>query len=94
MDAKNQPLPALAGDTAGIDSATSSQWSLLARHPSIIAGGGLLVVMILIGVFGPLFTVDPVDLNQKPRRQISGLAPTFWVATPLPGLFTAHEFLW
>ncbi|MGI9481383.1 MAG: ABC transporter permease [Hyphomicrobiales bacterium] len=37
--------------------------ALLLRHPSIVWGGALLSIMVLIGLFGPSFTADPVALN-------------------------------
>lgn len=44
-----------------------SQWQIIRSHPSIIAGGILLGIMIIIAVFGPLFTNDPVALNPIKR---------------------------
>ena len=44
-----------------------SQWAIIRSHPSIIVGGILLGIMILIGVIGPLFTTDPVALNPIKR---------------------------
>ena len=41
--------------------------ALLLRHPSIVWGGALLVIMVIIAVFGPVFTSDPVALNPIKR---------------------------
>jgi len=83
MKVENKPLPALAGDAGQTDKANSSQWSLLRRHPSIIFGGGLLLIMILIGIFGPLFTVNPTDLN--PVNRLKPPQAGFWFGTDYLG---------
>jgi len=83
MEAENKPFPALVDDAGEVDKSNSSQWSLLGRHPSIIIGGGLLVIMILIGIFGPLFTVDPVDLN--PVNRLKPPQAEFWFGTDYLG---------
>ena len=50
-----------------------SQWAIIRSHPSIIVGGILLGIMILIGVIGPLFTTDPVALINQGRIHYRGL---------------------
>ena len=47
-----------------------SQWDIIRSHPSIIAGGVLLVIMILIALFGPLFTGDPTFINPIKRLKL------------------------
>ncbi len=51
--------------------------ALLLRHPSIVLGGSLLVVMVLIAIFGPLLTGDPVRINPLNRLKPSGAAGWF-----------------
>ena len=58
--------------------------SFCLRHPTIVIGGGILVVMILIAVFAPyLGTVDPTALAPSKRtREPSAL---FWFGSDMLG---------
>ena len=44
-----------------------SAFRLMVRNRSVFWGGLLLLVMVLIGVFGPLLTSDPIALNPMKR---------------------------
>ncbi len=57
--------------------------SLLVRHPSILWGGLLLIVMILIAVLGPMFSADPIALN--PIKRLKPPSPEFWFGTDYLG---------
>ncbi len=59
--------PQMAEPEAVPTKAELSQWAIIRSHPSIIVGGILLGIMILIGVIGPLFTTDPIALNPIKR---------------------------
>lgn len=50
---------------------------LLLRHRSILWGGILLSVMVLIAVFGPFFTGDPIALNPTNRLKVPSGANWF-----------------
>ncbi len=56
---------------------------LLWRHPSIVWGGGLLAVMVLIAIFGPFFTGDPVALN--PIKRLKPPSGESWFGTDFLG---------
>jgi peptide/nickel transport system permease protein len=57
--------------------------SIMWRHPSVFWGGLLLVVMVIIAVIGPLFTVDPVALN--PIKRLKAPSAEFWFGTDFLG---------
>ncbi len=57
--------------------------SIMWRHPSVFWGGLLLVVMVIIAVIGPLFTVDPVALN--PIKRLKPPSAEFWFGTDFLG---------
>ncbi len=83
MDAENKPVPVLTPDVVENTKKDTPQWLLLARHPSIVAGGTLLLIMILIGVLGPYFTVDPIALN--PINRLKPPQADFWFGTDFLG---------
>lgn len=47
--------------------ANPSILSLSLRHPSILIGGILLLIMILIAIIGPFFTADPISISALKR---------------------------
>ncbi len=57
--------------------------SLLVRHPSVLWGGLLLIVMILIAVVGPMFSADPIALN--PIKRLKPPGPEFLFGTDYLG---------
>lgn len=63
--------------------ANASVFSIVIRHPSILVGGILLVIMTLIGVFGPLFTVDPITIN--PINRLKPPTGADWFGTDYLG---------
>lgn len=63
--------------------ANASVFSIVIRHPSILVGGILLVIMTLIGVFGPLFTVDPIAIN--PINRLKPPTEADWFGTDYLG---------
>ncbi len=50
---------------------------LILRHRSIFWGGILLCVMVVIAIFGPFFTVDPIALNPINRLKVPSGANWF-----------------
>ena len=57
--------------------------SIMWRHPSVFWGGLLLLVMVIVAVLGPLFTVDPVALN--PIKRLKPPSAEFWFGTDFLG---------
>ncbi len=54
------------------------------RHPTIVAGGAVLVLMALVAVFAPLLgTIDPTQLS--PIRRLRPPSETYWFGTDLLG---------
>lgn len=54
------------------------------RHPTIAIGGGLLLVLVLIGLFAPwLGTVDPSAI--APARRTRAPSAEFWFGTDMLG---------
>jgi peptide/nickel transport system permease protein len=59
-------------------------WRYIRRHPTIVAGGVLLLVMILMAVFAPwLGTVDPQAL--APVRRLKWPSAAYWFGTDMLG---------
>ena len=77
-------IPSRSGKTQGEMSADAlpvrnepNLISLLWHHPSVLVGGSLLLVMIVVGVLGPLVTGDPIALNPVNRLKAPGDANWF-----------------
>ena len=68
-----QDLLPNADDAAAMAREDPSILSLALRHPSIIIGGGLLIIIVLIALIGPLLTLDPVALNPINRLKSPGV---------------------
>ena len=47
-------------------------WQYCRRHPTIVIGGGLLLLMILIALFASYLTSDPMKLNPIKRLRVPG----------------------
>jgi len=57
---------------------------LVRRHPTMVAGGGLILLMVLAGVFAPLLgTTDP--LNISPIERLRGPSEEHWFGTDMLG---------
>jgi peptide/nickel transport system permease protein len=69
------------------DAEPSLAWRLrriVRRHPTMIFGGGLLLVMVLMAICAPLLhTVDPMSLN--PIQRLRGPAAAHWFGTDMFG---------
>src|ERR1051325_9882987 len=75
---QNIVLPAVS---AGRRSRT---WRYVRRHPTIIAGGVLLLAMIAVAIFAPwLGTVDPQAL--APVRRLKWPSAAYWFGTDMLG---------
>lgn len=72
-----------SADTTLSSRKDASLASIMWRHPSVFWGGLLLVVMVIIAVIGPLFTVDPVALN--PIKRLKPPSAEFWFGTDFLG---------
>jgi len=59
--------------------ANPSVLSLALKHPSILVGGILLAIMILIAVIGPFFTADPISIN--PLKRLKPPSGESWFGT-------------
>ena len=57
--------------------------SLLVHHPSVLWGGLLLIVIILIAILGPMFAADPIALN--PIDRLKPPSAEFWFGTDYLG---------
>ena len=80
IPADNQAIDA---EPVAPSKANASVFSIVIRHPSILVGGILLVIMTLIGVFGPLFTVDPIAIN--PINRLKPPTEADWFGTDYLG---------
>lgn len=57
---------------------------LVRRHPTLAIGGGLLLLLVLIGIFAPwLGTVDPSAI--APARRTRAPSADFWFGTDMLG---------
>jgi peptide/nickel transport system permease protein len=56
---------------------------LLLRNRAVVWGGGLLVVMVLVALLGPLFTDDP--MNQNVATRLKPPSADFWFGTDFLG---------
>ena len=62
----------------------SAVWGFCVRHPTIVIGGGLLVLMLLIAIFAPyLGTVDPTAL--APAKRTREPSAIYWFGTDMLG---------
>ena len=57
--------------------------SLLFKHPSIVWGGALLAIMLVIALLGPLFAADPTALN--PINRLKPPSAENWFGTDFLG---------
>src|SRR5438552_10824967 len=59
-------------------------WRYIRRHPTIVVGGALLLLMVLMAIFAPwLGTVDPQAL--APVRRLKWPSVTYWFGTDMLG---------
>ncbi len=88
--------PTPSGKTAELLAAPSASdphlLLLLLRHRSIFWGGILLCVMVLIAVFGPLFTLDPIALN--PTNRLKAPSGASWFGTDYLGRDTFSRVIY
>ena len=59
--------------------ATSGAADFLRRHPTIVAGALLLLLIALAAVFAPLIAGDPLAI--EPVNRLRGPSETFWLGT-------------
>jgi peptide/nickel transport system permease protein len=68
-------------DSASIAAASTkrrSLWALAIRNPSVIFGGAILLIMVVIAVFAPfLGTVDPTRIDPASRNKKPGTEITY-----------------
>jgi peptide/nickel transport system permease protein len=68
-------------DSASIAAASTkrrSLWRVAIRHPSVIVGGTILLIMIAIAALAPfLGTVDPTRIDPAARNKKPGTEITF-----------------
>jgi len=59
-------------------------WRTVKRHPTIVVGGGLLLIMVAMAMFAPwLGTVDPQALS--PLNRLKWPSATHWFGTDMLG---------
>ncbi|HEX3884653.1 MAG TPA: ABC transporter permease [Stellaceae bacterium] len=59
-------------------------WRTVKRHPTIVVGGGLLLVMVALAIFAPLLgTVDPQALS--PINRLKWPSAAHWFGTDMLG---------
>ncbi len=67
-----------------IDRPSALRRSVFRRHPTMVIGGGILVLMALMAVFAPaLFTADPIQFN--PINRLKRPSESFWFGTDMFG---------
>jgi peptide/nickel transport system permease protein len=60
-------------DAAPPVSRRRSVWSIVLRNPSVIFGGTIALIMVLIGILAPVLgTRDPAEINPSARNQKPG----------------------
>src|SRR5258707_8802806 len=76
-----QGVPALPAPTAVW---RQRVWRYIRRHPTIIVGGVLLLIMLVMAVFAPyLNTVDPQALS--PIKRLRWPSAQYWFGTDMLG---------
>src|SRR6185437_15569718 len=84
MSMASTDLAAIAGKPVVAAPARGKLRDLLRRHPTIVAGGALLALMILMAVFAPwLGTVDPQALS--PIHRLRPPSAQYWFGTDMLG---------
>ena len=76
FDAEHEGISS-ADDTAAMVRNDPGLLTLALRHPSIVVGGALLIVIVLVAGVGPLFTADPILLNPINRLKLPGAESWF-----------------
>jgi len=61
------------------DSAAAGAADFLKRHPTIVAGAALLLLIALAAIFAPLIARDPLAF--EPINRLRGPSDTFWLGT-------------
>ena len=62
-----------APDAAPIAARKRNVWKQLARNPSVLVGGGVLLLIVLLGILAPLLgTIDPAAINPAGRNKNPG----------------------
>jgi peptide/nickel transport system permease protein len=70
--------------TAPVVAPKTSRRRFWRRHPTILAGGAILVVMALAAMFAPLLgTIDPTQIS--PIRRLRPPSEAYWFGTDLLG---------
>ena len=64
------PTPTPARSRAGL---------FMRRHPTLVAGGGMIVFMVLAALAAPLFAGDPLNMN--PLNRLKAPSAEFWLGT-------------
>ena len=59
--------------------AYSSTADFIRRHPTIVAGAGLLFLIALAAIFAPLIAGDPLAF--EPINRLKGPSADFWLGT-------------
>ena len=49
------------------------------RHPTLVAGGGMILLMVLAALAAPLFAGDPLNMN--PLNRLKAPSAAFWLGT-------------
>jgi peptide/nickel transport system permease protein len=67
----------LAAPTSAPPLSQSGAWRKLLRHPGVIVGGFIILLMVLMGIAAPwLGTVNPSEINPTVRNRVPGTERT------------------
>jgi peptide/nickel transport system permease protein len=75
---KTNPIGELA-----TKSFTSRFAAYYARHPTVVIGGGILVIIVLLAIFAPLIADDPLRI--KPAKRLRPMDSTYWFGSDFLG---------
>jgi peptide/nickel transport system permease protein len=83
-----ESVPQMRDEPASIpyDQLTGWQktWRFIRRNPTMVAGGFLLLIMVLLAIFAPyLWTVDPIEM--KPGERLRAPSVAHWFGTDMYG---------
>ena len=90
MSAETEQPDVLIDAAVSADAAARKRlvWARLLKNTSVVVGGVVLIVMVLVALTGPfLGTIDPIEFDPGNRNKRPGPRPCMSTprATPFPG---------